>query len=132
MPLNVPNVGEAIALEAFVNRTAPQNGVLRLFRNNITPADTDTAVTYTEAVFPGYAAITLTGANWNAYSGGSITYNAQQTFTCSGVSTDDIYGYYITQLASGILMWSERDPAAPFAVRNSGDAVRLTPTIGAD
>jgi len=132
MALNVPDVGEAIALEAFVNKTAPQNGVVRLYKNNITPADSDTAGTYTEATFGGYAAVTLTGASWNAYSGGSITYGSQQTFTCNAVATDDIYGYYITQTTSGILMWSERDASAPFAIRVSGDAVKITPAIGAN
>ena len=29
-------------------------------------------------------------------------------------------------------MWSERDASAPFAVRVSGDAVKLTPTITAE
>ena len=132
MALNFPDSGENLVLEMIVNKTAPQNLVLRLYRNNITPSDTDTAGTYTEAVFPGYAAITLTGASWNAASGGSIAYGAQQTFTCSGTSTDDIYGYYVTQASSGTLLYSERDGAAPFAVRNSGDNVKLTPTIGAN
>jgi hypothetical protein len=132
MALNVPDVGEQKALEAIVNKTAPENLVLRLYKNNITPSDTDTAATYTEATFPGYAAITLPGASWNAAVPGSITYSAQQTFTCSGVATDDIYGYYITQVTSGVLMWSERDGAAPFAVRILGDAVKITPTIGAN
>lgn len=132
MPLNFPDSGENLVLGMITNRTAPENLVLRLFRNNITPSDTDTAGTYTEAVFPGYAAITLTGASWNAPSGGTITYGAQQTFTCSGTSTDDIYGYYVTQLTSGTLLYSERDAAAPFAVRNSGDNIRITPTISAN
>ena len=132
MALNFPDSGENLVLEMIVNKTAPQNLVLRLYRNNITPSDTDTAGTYTEAVFPGYAAITLTGASWNAASGGSIAYGAQQTFTCSGTSTDDIYGYYVTQASSGTLLYSERDGAAPFAVRNSGDNIKLTPTIGAN
>lgn len=132
MALNVPDVGENIALEALVNKTAPQNLVLRLYKNNITPADSDTAATYTEATFPGYAAITLTGASWNAAAAGSIAYSAQQTFTCSGVSTDDIYGYYITQAVSGVLVYSERDASAPFAVRNSGDAIKITPAISAN
>lgn len=134
MPLNVPDVGEAIALEAFVNRTPPQNLVARLFTNNITPADTDTAATYTEANgtnFPGYAGITLTGASWGAYASGSVSY-AQQTWTASGVATADVYGYFMTQVTSGILAWSERDASAPFPIRVSGDAVRLTPTIGAN
>lgn len=132
MPLNVPDVGEKIALEAFVNKTAPQDGVLRLYINNITPSDTDVTATYTQAGFPGYAQIALPGASWNAYSGGSVTYSAQQSFTCSGVSTDDVYGYFIVQGTSGILMWSERDASAPRLVRNSGDVVRVTPTIGAN
>lgn len=133
MALNFPDVGENLVLEAIVNKTAPQNLVLRLYSNNITPSDTDTAATYTEATFPGYAAITLTGASWNSAASGSIAYSAQQTFTRSTTGTaENIYGYYITQVTSGILMYSERDGAGPFAVTNSGDAVKLTPTITAN
>ncbi len=132
MALNFPDVGENLVLAMITNKTAAENLVLRLYKNNITPSDTDVAGTYTEATFPGYSAITLTGASWNAPSGGSIAYGAQQTFTCSGTSTDDIYGYYVTQATSGTLLYSERDGAAPFAVRNSGDNIKLTPTIGAN
>lgn len=132
MALNVPDVGEQKALETIVNKTAPENLVLRLFKNNITPSDTDTTATYTEATFPGYAAINLVGASWNAAVPGSITYSAQQTFTASGVSTDDIYGYYVNQATSTVLIWAERDGAAPFLVRNSGDNIKITPTLGAN
>jgi hypothetical protein len=133
MPLNVPNTGENIALEALVNKTAAQNLVLRLYSNNITPSDTDVAGTYTEATFAGYASITLVGATWNAAAAGSIAYSAQQTFTRSSTGTlENIYGYYCTQLASGVLVYSERDGAAPFAITNSGDNVKITPTITAD
>ncbi len=133
MPLNVPNVGEAIALEALVNRTAPQNLNLRLYANNITPADTDTAVTYTENTFAGYAAIALAGASWNAYAANSISYSAQQTFTRSTTGAPETtYGYYLTQVTSGILVWSERDPSAPFTFATAGDNLKLTPAIGAD
>lgn len=132
MALNVPDVGENIALEAFVNKTAGQNQLLKLYQNNITPSDTDTAGTYTEATFTGYAAISLTGASWGAAAAGTITYSTQQTFTSSGVVSNTIYGYYIVQAVSGILMWSERDVSAPFTVANIGDAVKLTPTISAN
>lgn len=132
MALNVPTVGSNVILETIVNKTAAQNLVAKLYINNITPADTDTAGTYTEAGFPGYSAITLTGASWNAAASESISYGSQQTWTCSGASTDDVYGYFIIQTTSGILLWSERDASAPFAVRVSGDAVKLTPTITAE
>lgn len=132
MALNFPDTGENLALEMIVNKTSPQNLYLKLYKNNITPSDTDTAATYTEATFGGYAAITLTGATWGAASSGTITYSAQQTFTCNASATDDIYGYYVTQVTSGTLLYSERDGAAPFAVRNSGDAIKITPTISAN
>ena len=132
MALNFPDTGENLSLEMIVNKTAPQNLVLKLFKNNITPSDTDTAATYTEATFTGYSAIPLTGASWNAASAGTITYSAQQTFTCTGASADSIYGYYVVQSSSGILLYSERDASAPFAVSNSGDAVKLTPSISAN
>ena len=132
MALNVPTVGSNAILEMIVNKTAAQNLVLKLYKNNITPADTDTAGTYTEATFGGYAAITLTGASWGTASAESIAYGSQQTFTCNAVATDDIYGYYVIQTTSGILIWSERDASAPFAIRNSGDAVKITPTISAE
>ena len=132
MALNVPHTGENLILEMMVNKTAAQNLVLKLFKNNNTPADTDTAATYTEAAFTGYAALNLTGATWNAAAGGTITYSAQQTFTCSGASAESIYGYFIVQATSTVLVWSERDASAPFAIANSGDAVKITPTISAN
>jgi hypothetical protein len=133
MALNVPDVGENVALEAFVNKTAPQNLVLRLYQNNITPSDTDVAGTYTESTFAGYAALTLTGATWNAAASGTITYSAQQTFTRNATgAAENVYGYYVTQSASGILVWSERDAGAPFIIINNGDAVKITPTISAN
>lgn len=132
MPLLFPNGGENIALEALVNKTAGQNLVLRLYSNNITPSETDVTATYTEATFPGYAGITLTGANWNTGTG-TVTYNAQQTFTRSSTgTTENIYGYYCTQVTSTLLVYAERDAAAPAAVTNNGDNVRLTPAITAD
>jgi len=133
MALLVPDVGENLILAMIVNKTAPQDLVLRLFSSNTTPAETDTAATYTEATFSGYAAITLTGATWGSPSGGTITYGGQQTFTHNGGATSNsIYGYFVTQLTSGILLYSERDAAAPFTLTNNGDNVKLTPTLSAD
>jgi hypothetical protein len=132
MALNVPDVGENKILEMIVNKTAPENLILRLYQNNITPSDTDTTATFTEATFTGYAAITLTGATWSAAAAGAIAYSAQQTFTCSGASSNSIYGYYVTQATSTVLIWAERDGAAPFSIVNSGDAIKITPTISAN
>lgn len=130
MALNFPDVGENLALEMIVNKTAPSNLTVRLYQSNTTPAEGDTAGTYTESTFTGYSAAALTAGTWGAAASGTITYGAQLTFTCSGASAQSVYGYYVTN-AGGTLLYSERDASAPFAITNSGDAVKLTPTISA-
>ena len=131
MALVFTNSGENLVLEMIVNKTAAQNLVLKLYSSNTTPSETDTAGTYTEATFSGYAAITLTGASWGTASG-SIAY-AQQTFTHNGGGTSNsIYGYFVVQATSGTLLYAERDGSAPFTLTNLGDNVKLTPTITAD
>lgn len=133
MTIVVPNNGEGDALQYFTNRAAPENLVLRLYTNNITPAETDTAGTYTEAAGNGYGAITLTGASWNAPSEGApsfITY-AQQTFTFTG-ALGNVYGYYMTRATSGRIALAERFTGAPFNIANNGDQIKITPRIEAD
>lgn len=134
MALVVVNNGESVALQYLVNKATPENLVLRLFSSNTTPAETDTAATYTESSFTGYAAATLTGASWGAPVEGaptSISY-AQQTFTCSGASSDTVYGYYMTRVTTADLILAERDAAAPFSITTSGDNIKITPSITAD
>ena len=128
MALSFPDVGENLALEMIVNKTAAQNLVLKLYTSNTTPAEGDTAGTYTEASGSGYAAITLTGSSWGSAASGSIAY-AQQTFTFTG-AIGPIYGYFVVQASSGTLLYSERF-AASETFNNNGDQLKITPTITA-
>ena len=129
MALVFPDVGENKALDHITNRVAPENWVLRLFTSNTTPAEGDTAVTYTEASGSGYASVTLTGASWGAASGGSISY-AQQTFTFTG-ALGNVYGYYYTEVTSGVLIAAERFTDGPYNIANNGDQIKITPTVTA-
>ena len=130
MALLVPNGGELIALKALVNHTAQnENLVLKLYKSNTTPGETDTAATYTEADFTGYSAATLTGASW-VVTGNPITY-AKQTFTSSaGSQNQDVYGYYI--VAGADLIYAERFTDGPYNIANNGDKIEVTPSLGAD
>lgn len=132
MTLKLVNGGEVIALEYLVNKDAPQDLVLRTFKNNITPADTDVAASYTESNFTGYAAITLTGASWTVTPGDpAVATFAERNFTSSADQTlQTVYGYYLTRATGGELVWSERLPT-PQAIQNSGDRVSVTPRIEA-
>lgn len=131
MTLLVPNVGEGRMLKAILNHTAPENLLLKLFSNNITPAETDTAVTFTEATFTGYSAKTLTGASWTITEGApSYGQYAQQSFdSTAGAQNQSIYGYFVVQATSGILMWAERFTDGPYTIVNNGDSIKVTPYI---
>lgn len=133
MALLVPNTGEVIALSLLVNKTTPENLVYKFFSNNITPAETDTAATYTESTGGGYAAITLTGASWTVTGGApSTAAYAQQTYTFTGPLTTNpnIYGYFVVQASSGTLVLAEN--FTMFTPTNNGDNIKLTPQITAD
>lgn len=130
MALLVPNVGEAELLKRMLNFSAADNCVLKLFTNDVTPAEGDTVATYTEADFAGYAAATLTGASWSVAGDPTEASYAQQTFTRSSTGTaQSCYGYFVTNLAGTILLWAERFTDGPYTVTNNGDNIKVTPRI---
>lgn len=134
MTLLVPNVGENITLSYLVGKTTTvRDLVYRLFATNVTPAETDTAGSYTEAAGGGYANKTLTGASWTVTNGAptSAAY-AQQTWTFTGALTTNatIYGYYVTRVTDADLVLAETFTS--FTPANNGDQILLTPQITCD
>lgn len=132
MALKLVNSGEKIALEYLVNKDMPEDLVLRLFKSDTTPAESDTASTYTEADFTGYSAVTLTGASWTVTEGNptEATY-AEQAFTSGATqAAQTIYGYYLTRATSADLVWVERFSSSQ-TVQNNGDRISISPLIQA-
>lgn len=132
MALVLADVGADTILNAFFNDTRPAGGTdltLKLFCNDVTPADTDTAGTYTEASGGGYAAKTLTNGSWTVASANdpSDAVYAQQMFTFTGAldTNPTIYGYYVVD-ADGVLVWAEAI-AATFTPATNGDELKITP-----
>lgn len=109
------------------------NLTLRLFKTNVTPAETDTAASYTEATFTGYAAISLASADWTLTPGApSSAACAQKTFTSSADQTaQTIYGYYLTENGGNTLIAAEAFSAG-VVIANNNDILRVTPSITQD
>jgi hypothetical protein len=133
MVLLVPDVGEVELLDKLLKDalSVDENYTLKLFKNDITPAEGDVAGTYTEADFTGYVAKTLTRAGWAAAStlaGVTSTTFAQQSW--SPTSAQTVYGYYVIGATSTVLLWAERF-ASPRALV-SGDTLQLTPRMELD
>jgi hypothetical protein len=122
-------------LKAFVGHTAQTEDCdLRLFTAvGITPADTDTAATYTgdEAAGGGYAEKAIAAASWTV-SANPITYAAQTwTFTGALTGSATIYGYFMTRSTTGDLMWAEKF-ASTFQPLANGDNYTINLQLGAD
>src|SRR4051812_25333696 len=113
------DVGEVLLLRYILNNTSPGNVRLRLFTNNITPAEGNSLTMYTESSAAGYSPFALTGASWTfaTASGTSTATYARQTFSYS--TSETVYGYYMTNADVGNiqqLVWVERFPGAPYQV----------------
>ncbi len=127
MPGVVPNAAEVVIANFATNKATPTNLNLRLFSSNTTPAETDTAGTYTELAATGYASISAPGSDWTV-TGGNPT-NAvcvQKTFTMTAAGT--VYGYYATWATSGTIAFAERFSDGPYTLPSGGGSVAVTVT----
>lgn len=126
MPSKIPNEGEIRLAE----KALADNLELRLFVNNMTPADADDETDYTEMSTHGYTAKTLTGGSWSVSTVGGKAEGsyAQQTFSFTAASAVTVYGYYIVDPVDDKVIQAELF-AAPQVIEFLGDAIRITPKI---
>lgn len=131
MSLVAPNQGKEVMLEAIVNKTAPTDVKLKLFKNDYTPVDGSVVGDFTEADIAGYSAKTLTGASWTVGTNGDTEASfAEQEWTFTGAGS--IYGYYITNNAGTKVIWAERFTDAPHTFPSGGGTEKVTVKIQID
>lgn len=129
MAVLVPNVSESVMLANILNKTAPEDLDIRLFTNNHTPTELDTALDYVEASGSGYTLKQLIPANWTIVDGDpAIATHTQITWAFSG-ALGNIYGYYVTRRTSGVLAWGELFVNGPYNIQNNGDEIKITPRL---
>lgn len=113
----------------------PGGGVLRLYKNNPSPAPSkgSSLGDFTQCDFPGYAGVTLASSTWAAASVGSnvasSTYGAAVAFTRSSTGAPQtVYGAYLTNAANTELWGCCLFAGGPYSITNSGEKVNVTPT----
>lgn len=138
MPLKVPVVGRQPLLNYLKSAFGDTTGLrIHLFKSNYTPVNGSILNDFqapNEADFGGYASILIPNASWSAAgldgANRAVTSAPLQTFTQDGgASTNPIYGYYITDPGSTILLWAERDPAAPTTIDASQRVYAVIPKL---
>lgn len=136
MSMIVPNEGKIVLLEKILFGAGAEDLSLRLFRNNITPAEGDVAATYTIANFTGYSSVTLTatqtGSTWAAAAISSniafSTYQTNAVFTITA-STQTVYGIYFVGAVSTKAIYSQAFPAGKPLDGSTVDTLTITPVI---
>lgn len=132
MALLITELGQQRCLAAIVNKSPAEDMVLRLFVNDKQPGAGDVATDYSEADFAGYAQLILSGARWRILSGDRVAAIFPEQIFVNATRRElaqEVFGYYVTQTKSGILMWAERFSDGPYAVGNEGDQIRVTPRL---
>ena len=137
MALLAPNEGELQMLRFITGNEVFEAGDtlrLKLYDNNVSPAEGDTFSTYTESSSTGYGDTILVGDSWTIEkSGGGDTVSAaceQKTFTYT--AGDTLYGYYITSkddTGDTIVLWAEEFTDGPYTIPGGGGTVKVTPRI---
>lgn len=101
---------------------------LMLFVNNITPTESTLLSGLTEATFPGYARQTIDFSPTGALAAHVYTLTPVAiVFTRSaGAGGDNVYGYGVVDSTGTILLWAQRDPAAPLDMSIVGATYTVT------
>ena len=118
-------------LQYIVNIATPDERVLHLYKNDVTPTDSTVIGGLTQADQAGYAAITLYGVTWTVSQSLGVTtaIYSERTFTFTTSAT--IYGYYVTTTTNALL-WVERFSGAPFQLPDGGGEIAITAKITLD
>jgi len=133
MTLLVPDAGERNGLDMWLSDAAPEAQTLKAYSNDVTPAEGDTAATYTEATIAGYASKALARATWNAAATASgVTSKSYPAQTWSFTGTGVVVGYFIIKVTAGTILWAERVFNSPGQTFNNGDSLTITPKIQLD
>lgn len=104
---------------------------LHLYQNNITPDESTTLGTLSEADFDGYASQSVNDFGVPVDFSNHVDSTAgTYTFTKGvGVTTNNVYGYYVTDNTDTELLWAERYAGAPAAILLPGQTFSVTPVI---
>lgn len=128
MPLLIPSASENKLLEFLLGYSTPGDQTLKLYVNDVVPADADIAATYTEMSTHGYAAKALAKAAWVVAQNGGVGEGSQaaQTWTFTAAAAATVYGYFVVDSTTGLLLWAERFTNAK-VIQNAGDQIIITP-----
>lgn len=126
--------GETQVGDSYLKGTAPPQLYLGLYKDTSEPAEDTTLASITEVTVEyDYARIILVKADWTEQATKGEFLQIQKIFTANGGNWGNVYGYFLTDCASGTagkLVAVEHFSDGPYAV-NDGWSVKITPKVTA-
>ena len=130
----VPDTGELALLNILKENQFNGDLFMRLFINDYLPDADSLFSSFTEATFPGYAAIQVNswGVPYINAQGKAQMDEIQRVWTvASNFAGETVYGAWYTS-ASGQLFWAERSPLGPVLLNTAGQTYSvLSSFVGA-
>lgn len=120
-------LAKMVALQAYFNSRSPICG---LYKNDVTPAPTDTLAAYTPCDYDG---ATLLAVSWDSdpfveTSGTVAMYGDTLIFQPNGATTpNSAYGYYVIDGTTAELLYAQRFAGAPLSIGGTLTALPVQP-----
>jgi hypothetical protein len=114
MLMVIPDLGKVkwLTWALFSNGADFENYILRLYQNNVVPTDASVTATFTEATFPGYAAVPVPRADFNdpviIADVAISTCTFVPTYTCTGGAGQLVYGWFFVGATSNVCLAAQR------------------------
>lgn len=107
-----PNEGKQVTLDELFRLTSTRpTWTLKLFSSNTTVGDASTGADFTIATFTGYSNVSIARADWGAATVvsnvGQITKSSAPSFTCTGGSSQTVYGWILVDASSGTIWFGQ-------------------------
>lgn len=109
----IPDEGKTYWLDRalLASGFTTEDYTLKGFQNDYTPDDASTASSFTESSYTGYLSVTITHSSFPASTITShVAYSAapDASFTCTGGSTQTMYGVYLVGATTGKVLAAVR------------------------
>lgn len=127
--LVVPDEGKKRNLIGAMGVAGFAPTTVKLFQNNYFPDHATVVASLTEATFSNYSAQSLAGLSVSSSldaSGRAVATFNPVSFTKSGATGNNIYGYYVCD-PSGFVLWAERFDSAPISMAVDGAFIQIVP-----
>lgn len=128
MAIVIPLIAAPQALDAML---ADAHTWAHLYTNDITPDQDTTLADLTEASWPDYAPLRISGWTPSVVSGIYAVSTADQVLWTRGTGGDpaQVFGYWVSDLKTGAMLWVERRPQGPLPMAAASDQVLLLPRV---